>query len=76
MKSLPSAQTTPTQRSSLLCSSVSASDSCSIICGEKAFFLAGLSMMILKMWPCVSVRILPSVVMASLSSINPVRIFD
>src|SRR5262249_936827 len=48
VKSLPSAQTTPTQYPSLLCRIVSASDICAIIWGLNAFFFAALSMMILN----------------------------
>ena len=51
VKSLPSAQTTPTQYSSLLCKVVSASDICAIISGLNAFFFAALSMMILNTRP-------------------------
>jgi len=59
VKSVPSAHTTPTQKFSLRSSSVIASEICAIICGVKEFFLAGLSMMILKMRPCTSVLICP-----------------
>jgi len=51
VKSPPSAQTTPTQYSSLLCKVVSASDICAIISGLNAFFFAALSMMILNTRP-------------------------
>jgi hypothetical protein len=49
VKSEPTAQRTPTQRSGSLSRSVIASESCSIMSGVKEFFFAGLSMTIFRM---------------------------
>jgi len=50
VKSFPAAHSTPAHSASSRSSSVSASDSCSIIPGSKAFFFAGLSMTIFRTW--------------------------
>src|SRR6266436_186014 len=62
VKSLPSAQITPAQYSSLLCKVVSASDICAIIWGLNEFFFAALSITILNTRPWTSVRICPSLI--------------